>query len=162
MVLRQEISALVRDEIEVDQYERILEKRNCYPLHSFINKWLIDEYKLDLRHWKESPFGPYICLPCKTIQRFCIALKKRSKGGPKMIPPLVQRELENRLSLDLLKLTGSYVGGECKYDRMFGVLDQDDWDRYPNKEQEEDTEALGAALESGKFSNTELYYYASW
>ena len=45
---------------------------------------------------------------------------------------------------------------------MFGVLDQDDWDRYPNKEQEEDTEALGAALESGKFSNTELYYYASW
>ena len=101
MVLRQEISAQVRDEIEVDQYERILEKRNCYPLHSFINKWLMDEYKLDLRDWKESPFGPYICLPCKTIQRFCIALTKRSKGGPKMIPPLVQRELENRLSLDL-------------------------------------------------------------
>ena len=79
-----------------------------------------------------------------------------------MIPPLVQRELENRLSLDLLKLTGSYIHGECKYDCMFGVLDQDDWDRYPNKEQEEDTEALGAALKSSRFSNTELYYYASW
>ena len=45
---------------------------------------------------------------------------------------------------------------------MFGVLDQDDWDRYPNEEQEEDVEVLGAALESGKFSNAELYYWASW
>ena len=183
MVLRQEISALVRDEIEVDQYERILEKRNCYPLHSFINKWLMDEYKLDLRDWKESPFGPYICLPCKTIQRFCIALKKRSKGGgyrsykiwsrpgrklkvavrcPKMIPPLVRRELEGRLPHNVLELVGSYVGSRCRYDRMFGVLDQDDWDRYPNEEQEEDVEVLGAALESGKFSNAELYYWASW
>ena len=78
MGLDQEISALVRDDKE-DYYERIIVKRNCYPLHSFINKWLIDEYKLDLRHWKESPFGPYICLPCKTIQRFSIALNKRNE-----------------------------------------------------------------------------------
>ena len=183
MVLRQEISALVRDVIWADHYERILEKRKCHPLQSFVNKWLLDEYNLDLRDWKDSPFGPYIFLPRKTVERFCTALEKRNKSGgyrsykiwsrpgrnlkvavqcPKMIPPLVQNELEKRLSLDLLKLTGSYVGGECKYDRMFGVLDQDDWDRYPNKEQEEDTEALGAALESGHFSNTELYYYASW
>ena len=182
MGLDQEISALVRD-VEEDYYERIIVKRNCYPLHSFINKWLIDEYKLDLRHWKESPFGPYICLPCKTIQRFCIALKKRNKGGgyrsykiwsrpgrklkvavqcPKMIPPLVRHELEDRLAPDLLKLVSSYVGGRCQSDRMFAVLDQDDWDRYPNKEQEGNTEAMGAALESGKFSNTELYSFASW
>ena len=131
MGLDQEISALVRD-VEEDYYERIIVKRNCYPLHSFINKWPIDEYKLDLRHWKESPFGPYICLPCKTIQRFCIALKKQSKGGgyrsykiwsrpgrklkvavrcPKMIPPLVRRELEGRLPHNVLELVSSYVGG---------------------------------------------------
>ena len=78
---------------------------------------------------------------------------------PKDDSPLARRELENRLSPDLLKLTGSFVGGRCKYDPMFG---QDDWDRYPNEEQEEDVEALGAVLESGKFSNHQLYYYASW
>ena len=54
--------------------------------------------------------------------------------------------------------TGSYVGGQCKYDRMFGDLDQDAWDCYPNKEQEEDVELLEDAVES----NEELYYYASW
>ena len=48
MVLRQEISALVRDVIWADHYERILEKRKCYPLHGFVNKWLLDEYNLDL------------------------------------------------------------------------------------------------------------------
>ena len=143
------------------------------------SKWLLDKYNLDLRDWKDSPFGPYIFLPRKTVERFCTALKKRNKGGgyrsykiwsrpgrklkvavqcPKMIPPLVRRELENRLSPDLLKLTGSYVGGQCKYDRMFGDLDQDAWDCYPNEEQEEDVELLEDAVES----NEELYYYASW
>ena len=179
MVLRQEISALVRDVIWADHYERILEKRKCYPLHSFVNKWLLDEYNLDLRDWKESPFGPYIFLPRKTIERFCTALKKRNKGGgyrsykiwsragrklqvavqcPKMIPPLVRREFENRLTPDLLKLAGSYVGGQCKYDRMFGDLDPDAWDCYPNEEQEQNVELLEDAVES----NEELYYYASW
>ena len=67
MVLRQEISALVRDVTWADHYKRIFEKRKCYPLHSFVNKWLLDEYNLDLRDWKESPFGPYIFLPRKTI-----------------------------------------------------------------------------------------------
>ena len=183
MVLDQEILAKYRDVFPEDYYEVILEKRKCYPLHTFIKKWLMDEYKLTLEQWKEGPFGPYIRLPSKTIQRFCTALKKRNRGGgyrsykiwsrpgrklkvavrcPKTIPPLVRRGLENRLAPDLLKLVGSYVGGECKYDRMFGVLDQDDWDCYPNKEQEEDVEALGAARESGKFDNEELYYYASW
>ena len=187
MGLDQIISALLRD-FEEDMYETILVKRKCYPLHFFINKWLNDEYKLDLLQWKESPFGPYICIPRKTIQRFCTALKKRNKGGgyrsykiwsrpgrklkvavrcPKTIPPLVRRGLENRLAPDLLKLVGSYVGGECKYDRMFGYSNiifrmQSDWDHYPNKEQEEDVEALGAALESGRFDNQKLYYYASW
>ena len=79
-----------------------------------------------------------------------------------MIPPLVRRELEGRLPHNVLELVGSYVGSRCRYDRMFGVLDQDDWDRYPNEEQEEDVEVLGAALESGNFSNAELYYWASW
>ena len=187
MGLDQIISALLRD-FEEDMYETILVKRKCYPLHFFINKWLNDKYKLDLLQWKESPFGPYICIPRKTIQRFCTALKKRNKGGgyrsykiwsrpgrklkvavrcPKTIPPLVRRGLENRLAPDLLKLVGSYVGGECKYDRMFGYSNiifrmQSDWDHYPNKEQEEDVEALGAALESGRFDNQNLYYYASW
>ena len=49
MVLDQEISALVRDVTWADHYERILEKRKCYPLQNFVNKWLMDEYKLDLR-----------------------------------------------------------------------------------------------------------------
>ena len=75
-----------------------------------------------------------------------------------MIPPLVRRELEGRLPNNLLKLVGSYVGGQCKYDRMFGDLDQDAWDCYPNEEQEEDVELLEDAVES----NEELYYYASW
>ncbi len=179
MVLDQEISALVRDVTWADHYKRIFEKRKCYPLHGFVNKWLKDEYKLDLLEWKKSPFGPYICLPRKTIERFCTALKKRRRGGgyrsyniwsrpgrklkvvvqcPKMIPPLVRRELEGRLPHNLLKLVGSYVGGQCKYDRMFGDLDQDAWDCYPNEEQEEDVELLEDAV----VSNEELYYYASW
>ena len=204
MGLDQEILAKERDVFPEDHYEQILQKRKCYPLHTFIKKWLMDEYKLTLEQWEEGPFGPYIRLPSKTIQRFCTALKKRNRGGgyrsykiwsrpgrklkvavrcPKTIPPLVRQGLENRLAPDLLKMVGSYVGGECKYDRMFGVLDyaestpyygpmfnllyevrmgQDAWDSYPNKEQEEDVEALGAALESGRFDNQELYYYASW
>ena len=63
-----------------------------------------------------------------------------------MIPPLVRRELEGRLPHHLLKLVGSYVGGQCKYDRMFGDLDQDAWDCYPNEEQ--DVELLEDAVES--------------
>ena len=68
------------------------------------------------------------------------------------------RELENRLSPDLLELAGSYVGGQCKYDRMFGDLDQDAWDCYPNEEQEQNVELLEDAVES----NEALYYCASW
>ena len=54
MVLDQEISALVRDVTWADHYKRIFEKRKCYPLHGFVNKWLKDEYKLDLLEWKKK------------------------------------------------------------------------------------------------------------
>jgi hypothetical protein len=57
---------------------------------------------------------------------------------------------------------GSYVGGQCKYERMFGDLDQDAWDLYPKKEQEKDVELLWEAIDSGIFDTERMYYYASW
>ena len=183
MGLDQQILAEERDIFPDAHYELILEKRKCYPLHSFVNKWVLDTCGLSLSDWKHTPFGPYVCLPREVIQRFCTALKKRNRGGgykiyniwsrpslnlkiplscPKTIPPLVRRELEGQLTPGLLMLTGSYVGGQCKYERMFGDLDQVAWDLYPDEEQEKDMELLGAAMENGRFSNRHFYYSASW
>ena len=183
MGLDQQILAKERDIFPEDLYALILEKRKCLPLHSFVNKWVLDTYGLSLLDWKRTPFGPYVCLPREVIQRFCTALKKRNRGGgykiykiwsrpgrnlkvplacPKTIPPLVRRELEEQLTPELLRLMGSYVGGQCKYERMFGHLDQDAWDCYPNEEQGKDVELLGATIENGRFDNGHFYYYASW
>jgi hypothetical protein len=191
MGLDQQILMQERDMIE-DSYKPILMKRKCYPLHSFINKWLQDTYGFGLHVWKSSPFGPYVCLPFEVIERFCTALLKRNKGGgykiyqiwsgsqvdawsepkrrklkvplscSKTIPELVRHKLEEQLDPDLLKLLGSYVGGQCKYERMFGDLDQDAWDLYPKKEQEKDVELLWEAIDSGIFDTERMYYYASW
>ena len=80
----------------------------------------------------------------------------------KTIPPLLRRELEGQLTPELLRLLGSYVGGQCKYERMFGDLDQDAWAWYTNEEQEKDVELLGAAIGNGRFDNGHFYYHASW
>ena len=180
MGLDQEVFMLNSHADEGDMFECILLKRNCYPLHVFIAKWLEDTYKLDMLDWKRMPFGPYICLPRFLLKQFYTALKKRNRGGghkqykiwskpgqklkvaipcAKEIPPLVRRSLEGRLSNDLLNLVGSHVGGQCKYDRLFPRLTQAQWDSYPEKEQEDDFWTLYEATvtNSGGF-----YYYASW
>ena len=158
----------------------VLSKRNCFPLHEFIAKWLEDTYKLDMSDWKRMPpFGPYICLPHFLLKHFYTAMKKRNRGGghihykiwskpgrklkvaipcAKEIPPLVRHGLENLLSKDLLKLVGSHVGGQCKYDRMFPHLTQAQWDNYPEKDQEDDFRTLSEASAS---DDLEFYYYAS-
>ena len=141
---------------------------------------LEDTYKLEMLDWKELPFGPYIHLPRFFLERFYTALRKRNRGGghrhykiwsrpgrklkvaircSKKIPPLVQRGLEDRLSQDLVKLVGSHVGGQCKYDRMFPHLTQNEWDSYPEKEQEEDLWTLHDATVTNRGG---FYYYASW
>jgi hypothetical protein len=165
MGLDQEI-LVMQSHYPVDMYARILEQRKCYPLHGFVNKWLVNRYGLDFRDWKNGPFGPYIAIPRKIIKQFCVALQKRRKCDT-IIPPLVRWDLENRLSPDLTKLLGSYVGGQCKYDQMFGDLSKEDWDYYPADEQKKDVLLLGEAVETYDIHNdcaihSEFYYYASW
>ena len=155
MGLDQEILMLESCGGDFDLFTKILSKRNCYPLHCFINKWLEDTYKIDMMKWKAMPFGPYICLPFYFYMRFYTALKKRNIPCSCEIPPLVRRGLEGQLSQDLVKMVGSHVGGQCKYDRMFSEMTQDQWDSYPEMAQDDDFMTL--RLEPGPF-----YYYASW
>ena len=158
MGLDQEILVLRRWRPECHKYEQILRKRKCYPLHAYINKWLVDTYNVNDFTWDSLPFGPYIEIPRMIMAQYCIALEKRKKPGG--FPPLVRDEFEKLLTTDMTDKINTYVGGRCFYDRMFGdSLEQEDWTKYTD--QEEDILVLRQALESP--DDIDLFqYYASW
>ncbi len=181
MGLDQEIFVETSWRPEGREYEQILRKRKCFPRHAFIDKWLVDTYKVNLLTWKSLPFGPYIEIPRMVVAQYCTALEKRNKSGssrtykiwskigkslkiaigcPKTIPPLVRDEFEKLIPTNIPDKIYAYVGGRCKYDHMFGAsLEQEDWDNYTD--QEEDIQILRQALESSDHIEI-FHYYASW